>query len=40
MKKFGIILFLVTSTLFATTKCYDFDDYINYSNDLVEKKNY
>lgn len=38
MKKFGIILFLVTSTLFATTKCYDFDDYINYSNDLVEIK--
>lgn len=33
MKKFGIILLLVTSILFATTKCYDFDEYVGRFNE-------
>lgn len=37
--KSAFLLFLsVSSLLFAKTVCYDFDDYVGYSNDLVEIK--
>lgn len=39
--KSAFLLFLsVSSLLFAKTECYDFDDYVGYSNDLVEIKKF
>lgn len=39
--KSAFLLFLsVSSLLFAKTVCYDFDDYVGYSNDLVEIKKF
>lgn len=40
MKKIVLLLFSVSSLLWSKTKCYDFDDYTGYSNDLVEIKKF
>ncbi|SHL95904.1 hypothetical protein SAMN05720764_1553, partial [Fibrobacter sp. UWH5] len=38
MKTAFLLALSAFSVLFAKTKCYNFDDYIGYSDDLVEIK--
>ena len=40
MRIIVLLLLSVFSLLFAKTRCYDFDDYADYSNDLVKIKKY